>query len=208
MTRIAVDHPRALRATALALLVAAAACLNRGLAAGGPAESAALRVTTGPAALVAGAGRDDGRGEIPRRVVARAIGVRAPVVAVAPVRTVLEAPSRSRVGWWMATDDGVPAGPQVLVGHTAAAGGGVFDRLGRLRPGESVSLVTDSGVRRYRVTRVRVVTVEAFPRRAGVLTDPAATGDLVLVTCSDWDGSRFRSTTVVTAVPDRAEDAA
>ena len=89
----------------------------------------------------------------------------------------------------------------MLTGHTMASGGGVFGGLGRLRAGEPVTIATATGVVRYAVRRVWVAGRAEFSGWAPTLTPGGGATRLVLLTCSGWDGSRFRSVTVAVARP-------
>jgi LPXTG-site transpeptidase (sortase) family protein len=194
----------------VALLTAAGvACLGVGLTRDAPARPTEL-VAAAPApiptaGLAGSAARRPGAdaAEVPVRMRIPVIGVRAPVAAVMPVATVLSPPSESwMVGWWAGgARPGSAKGAVVLAGHTVAEGGGAFERLGRLFEDARVMVVTGAGVTHYAVSRVRIVSRAGFARWAPRLTSTAGAARLVLVTCSGWDGVRFRSNTVVVARP-------
>jgi LPXTG-site transpeptidase (sortase) family protein len=79
--------------------------------------------------------------------------------------------------------DGVLPGQQgsaVLAGHTWSRGPGVFDNLGRLRPGNRVIV----GKNRFKVTRVRRVTGLSREAVAALFSDRGKPR-LVLITCGD-----------------------
>ena len=71
-------------------------------------------------------------------------------------------------------------GSAVLAGHTWSKGPGVFDDLGRLRPGNVVVV----GRNRFVVTRVRKVTGLSRKAVAGLFSDRGKPR-LVLITCGD-----------------------
>jgi LPXTG-site transpeptidase (sortase) family protein len=71
-------------------------------------------------------------------------------------------------------------GSAVLAGHTWSQGPGVFDDLGRLRPGNLVVV----GRNRFEVTRVRRVTGMSRSAVAELFSDRGAPR-LVLLTCGD-----------------------
>ncbi|GAB3017290.1 hypothetical protein GCM10011376_02520 [Nocardioides flavus (ex Wang et al. 2016)] len=71
-------------------------------------------------------------------------------------------------------------GSAVLAGHTWSKGPGVFDNLGRLRPGNIVVV----GENRFEVTRVRKVTGMSRQAVAGLFSDRGKPR-LVLITCGD-----------------------
>jgi LPXTG-site transpeptidase (sortase) family protein len=79
--------------------------------------------------------------------------------------------------------DGVRPGQRgsaVLAGHTWSQGHGVFDHLGRLRPGDRVAV----GRNRFEVTRVRRVTSMSRDAVARLFSDRGR-ARLVLITCGD-----------------------
>lgn len=157
--------------------------------------------TTGPvpsAPPVAGPGR--GR---PVRIEIPMIDVSARVVAIVTVADVLTPPDNVRVvGWWEdGAQPGDPRGTVLMTGHTFSRGDGVFDHLGEVAPGARVRVATVEGVLLYRVESVvehpREQIVELAPR----LFSGSSRPQLVLTTCSGYDGEHYRMTTVVRAVP-------
>jgi sortase (surface protein transpeptidase) len=80
-------------------------------------------------------------------------------------------------------------------------GPGALNHLEQLRRGDRVLVRTDQGRIRYVVRAVQIFTKGAVARRAEQLFDQSVPGRLVLVTCEDWDGERYLSNVVVTAVP-------
>ncbi|GAA2072990.1 hypothetical protein GCM10009821_08980 [Aeromicrobium halocynthiae] len=103
------------------------------------------------------------------------------------------------VGWWR--DGAVPGAPgnAVVVGHTASAADGVFDRLGELAPGDEVRVTGPDGTVVFVVERTRTLTPEEFRRTAPELYRTDGPSGLVLRTCGDWNGREFETTVVVTA---------
>jgi LPXTG-site transpeptidase (sortase) family protein len=88
------------------------------------------------------------------------------------------------------------SGSAVLAGHTWSKGPGVFDRLGRLEPGDRVAV----GRSRFEVTRVR--RVRDLSRRAvAALFSDGGRPRLVLITCGDRDNRTgvYRTRIVVNA---------
>ena len=122
------------------------------------------------------------RGAMLARLWVPAIGVNAGILPVGVTRSGQLAVGRSvrDVYRWR---DGVLAGQSgsaVLAGHTWSKGPGVFDRLGRLRPGDRVHV----GRSRFEVTRVR--RVRDLSRRAvAALFSDEGRPRLVLITCGD-----------------------
>lgn len=137
----------------------------------------------------------------PERLVIDALDVDAPVepVGVAPAGG-QEVPHHiDTTGWWR--DGSVPGAPgnAVMVGHTASAADGVFDRLGELAPGDEVRVTGPEGTVTFVVDQTRVVSRDAFRDLVADLYRTDGPGGLVLMTCGDWNGSEFESTVVVTA---------
>lgn len=141
----------------------------------------------------------------PVRLVVPSLDVSAEVdpVAVSADR-VLDPPADvQRVGWWDASArPGDMAGQTVLTGHAVHTGGGVLDRLPQLETGARVDVRTDEGSMRYRVTSVRTLGRDAVAAQTTRLFgQDRGDGRLVLVSCTDWDGSVYESNVVVTATP-------
>jgi len=130
------------------------------------------------------------------------LGVRAPVVAVdLTTDGTLAPPADPRlVGWWRGgARPGSSRGSAVLTGHTVHDGGGVFDALAGLDVGDTVEVVTDRRALVFTVRSVRDLGRAELAVRAGRLFSATGVAELVLVTCTDWDGERYRGNTVVVA---------
>lgn len=141
----------------------------------------------------------------PVRLVVPALKVRAPVqpIEVTP-QAVLDPPRNPRdVGWWQrSARPGAERGQTVLTGHTVHTGGGVMDRLGKLRRGQVVKVVTRRGTMVYRTTRVVTWTkAELAKRSVALFAQKRPTNRLVLITCTGWTGSSYTSNVVVFAQP-------
>lgn len=141
----------------------------------------------------------------PVRLVVPALKVRAPVlpIEVTP-QAVLDPPRNPRdVGWWRrSARPGAERGQTVLTGHTVHTGGGVMDRLGKLRRGQVVKVVTRRGTMVYRTTRVVTWTkAELAKRSVALFAQKRPTNRLVLITCTGWTGSSYTSNIVVFAQP-------
>jgi len=139
----------------------------------------------------------------PRVVVVPTLGVRA---AVSPIRLdghALTPPADpTRVGWWTGgARPGARTGTAVLTGHTVHTGGGAFDRLDDLVPGDDVAVRTAGGAVTYVVRSVQVLSRDDVARRSAGIFRQTGAPRLVLVTCEDWDGTAYRSNVVVTAAP-------
>lgn len=140
---------------------------------------------------------------VPVRLVVPALHVDAPVVPIGAPDGVLLPPSDPRtLGWWRdGARPGTALGSTLITGHTVHTGGGAFDDLETLRPGDSVRVETRSGVLRYAVSTVRIYRKSTLARDAQRLFSQTVRGRLVLITCEDWNGSTYLSNAVVVAVP-------
>jgi LPXTG-site transpeptidase (sortase) family protein len=140
----------------------------------------------------------------PIRLVMRELHVTAPVVPIATENGALDPPRDYReVGWWEGSaKPGATQGQTVITGHTVHTGGGSMNRLGRLTPGEHVDVVSRRGTMRYVVQTSTVYSRAEIAREAKALFGQGhGRGRLVLVTCTDWDGSEYQSNVVVVAKP-------
>jgi LPXTG-site transpeptidase (sortase) family protein len=133
------------------------------------------------------------------------IGVDAPVVSIqSNEQRVLIPPRDPRVaGWW--SDGAAPGerhGSAVLVGHTVRnQGGGVFDEVGDLSPGDAIVVKGSDSTLTYRVKSIEVLSKGDFARDAGEIFAQTGAGRLVIITCDDWDGTVWRSNIVTIAAP-------
>ena len=110
------------------------------------------------------------------------IGVNAGILPVGVTRSGRLAVGRSVRDVYRWRDGVLPgqSGSAVLAGHTWSRGPGVFDRLGRIEPGDRVHV----GTSRFEVTRVR--RVRDMSRRAvAALFSDEGRPRLVLITCGD-----------------------
>lgn len=139
----------------------------------------------------------------PRRLLVPAIGVDAPVVPVEVRDGTLFPPDDARVlGWW---SDGAPAGAvaggTLITGHTVHTGGGALDDLEVLEAGDTMHVRTRGGSLEYVVAVVATYRKASLARVAERVFSQSVPHRLVLVTCEDWDGSRYLSNVVVVAEP-------
>lgn len=106
-----------------------------------------------------------------------------------------------RVGWWQrSAEPGARAGQTVITGHTVHTGGGVMNRLKKLRRGAEVLVHSDGEVAKYAVLRVHKLTREQVSARAEELFgQDREDGRLVLVTCEDWVDGVYQSNVIVFA---------
>ena len=121
---------------------------------------------------------------------------------LAPEGTLVPPSDPSVLGWWAdGSRPGAQRGSALVAGHTVIAGGGALDNLESLTVGDSVSVRSGGEVLEYAVLRVEVFDKGKVARTSERLFDQDRPGRLVLLTCEDWDGTRYRSNVVVIAVP-------
>lgn len=141
----------------------------------------------------------------PDLLIIDSIAVRAPVIPINldPYGNLVPPGDVSEVGWWrQSAKPGSASGQTLITGHTVHTGGGVLDRLGEVRPGDIVKIRTHRGTVWYRATDVLVYSKARLARNAVELFgQDRSPNRLVLVTCSQWDGSAYLSNTVVFADP-------
>jgi LPXTG-site transpeptidase (sortase) family protein len=119
-------------------------------------------------------------------------------------QNVLDPPEdASEVGWWRrSVRPGADHGQTVLTGHTVHTGGGVMNRLGQLKPGNVVRVVTPRGTMVYRTTKVVTLTKAQLAQRSAELFGQKRDSNrLVLVTCTGWTGGSYTSNIVAFASP-------
>ncbi|WP_328995901.1 sortase [Kribbella sp. NBC_01245] len=138
----------------------------------------------------------------PKKLLLPSLGITAPVVPIWMDGGSLTPPSNPRtVGWWSTgAMPGARQGSAVITGHTLHAGGGAFDDLEDLKPGDAVTVATTRGPIRYVVRTVVIYRKQALAKVAAKVMSQSVPGRLVLVTCEDWTGKVYLSNTVVTAV--------
>ncbi|HEX6326169.1 MAG TPA: class F sortase [Jiangellaceae bacterium] len=132
------------------------------------------------------------------------IGVDAPVVSIHVNDDRVLVPPRelSVVGWWSeGAAPGAASGSAVLVGHSARAGGGVFDDVGELQRGDTIEVLGASDALTYAVDSTEVLSKEDLARNAEAIFDQGGRGRLVVITCEDFDGTAWRSNIVTIATP-------
>lgn len=150
-------------------------------------------------------GRPAWKPGVPRRVVIQRLRMDAPVVPISTVGNALTPPSDpQQLGWWSAgAKTGARQGSALVTGHTVHTGGGAMDDLEQLRTGDRVTVYTSRGIIPYTVRSVNVFGKGSIARHAQRLFSQEVRGRLVLVTCEDWDGTRYLSNVVVVAKPVR-----
>ncbi len=141
----------------------------------------------------------------PVRLEIPSIGVDAPVVPIeVDSDAVLNPPGDPvQVGWWKrSAQPGARGGQTVIAGHTVHTGGGSLDHVRSLRKGQTVDLATHRGTMRYRVRSVQVYDQPELADHADELFGQGAgDGRLVIVSCTDWNGSSYDNNVVVLAQP-------
>jgi LPXTG-site transpeptidase (sortase) family protein len=148
-------------------------------------------------------GRPAWKPGVPHRVVIERLSMDAPVVPISAVGDALTPPSDPQLlGWWAAgAQPGALRGSALVTGHTVHTGGGAMDNLERMRPGDRVTVYTGRGIIPYDVRSVEVFGKGSVAQHAQRLFSQEVRGRLVLVTCEDWDGTRYLSNVVVVAKP-------
>jgi hypothetical protein len=201
------------------LLVAAGALAVLGLVLGGaglvgtspPAPAAAVAadpLPPTPPSAAAGPRQQPATGSPPAAISIPAIDVSSPVdpVGLKPDGTLevpVPGPAYDHAAWYRGSPTPGRVGPSVILGHvdSAANGPSVFYDLGRLRPGDRVTVTAaDRSVRTFAVDAVRSYPKDEFPRLE-VYGDTAGP-ELRLITCGgDFDDAArsYRDNTVVFA---------
>jgi LPXTG-site transpeptidase (sortase) family protein len=141
---------------------------------------------------------------VPVRLIVPALHVNAPVVPIQAPNGVLLPPSNPQMlGWWDAgAMPGAAQGGALITGHTVHTGGGAFDDLETLEPGDRVRVRTRKGPIDYVVSGVTIYRKSQLAKDAQRVFSQTGPGRLVLITCEDWNGSTYLSNAVVFA--DRA----
>jgi LPXTG-site transpeptidase (sortase) family protein len=143
---------------------------------------------------------------VPRRVVIERLSMDAPIVPISTTGDALIPPSDPQMlGWWSAgARTGARRGSALVTGHTVHDGGGAMDNLERLHDGDRVTVYTERGIIPYDVRSVEVFGKGSVAKHAQRLFSQEVRGRLVLITCEDWDGTRYLSNVVVVATPTAA----
>ncbi len=117
-------------------------------------------------------------------------------------------------GWWKGGPRPGDPGPAVITGHLdSTKGPGVFAKLGRVKPGDEVTVRRNDGVKlTFLVTRIDRYPKRAFPTRT--VYGPTEAAELRVITCGggfDRSVSSYTSNivvfaTLVTPLPGGAAD--
>lgn len=143
----------------------------------------------------------------PDRLVVPSLHIDAPVSAIemGPDGALSPPSDVDTVGWWKRSAPvGAARGQVLITGHTVHVGDGAMDHIGEAKTGARVRL--DSGRKSvlYRITKTMVLSKAQIASRATRLFgQDHGGGQLVLVTCTDWNGSGYDSNVVVLATPQR-----
>ena len=143
----------------------------------------------------------------PDRLVVPSLHIKASVstIEIGPDGTLSPPADVDTVGWWKrSAPAGARHGQVLITGHTVHVGDGAMDHIGQVERGAQVRV--DSGRRSvlYRVTKKMVLSKAQVARRANQLFGQGhGGGQLVLVTCTDWNGSGYDSNVIVLAAPVR-----
>lgn len=139
----------------------------------------------------------------PNRIVIPVLGVDVRVVPIGLTGGRLIPPSDPQVvGWWK--DGAVPGaarGTAILTGHSVSTGGGAFNDLKDLRPGDVITIVTVRGEIGYRVVTVAYYPKKELARLSAVLFSQTVPGRLVLSTCSNFFDGAYHGNTLAFAKP-------
>jgi LPXTG-site transpeptidase (sortase) family protein len=132
------------------------------------------------------------------------VDIEAPVVPIALTDDLVLDPPREvrEVGWWdRSAQPGSETGSTVIAGHSVHTGGGALDPLREVSRGAVVDVRTAEGTMRYLVKRKVVYDKDELAVNAvSVFGQEGGQGRLVLVSCTDWDGTAYESNVVVYAV--------
>lgn len=131
------------------------------------------------------------------------LGITVPVYGIDATDGILVPPADPRtLGWWRdGAEPGARTGSAVITGHTVHTGGGALDKLKTLQVGDQVYVGTTEGQLEYDVRQVRDLTKQELADQASEIFDSGVAGRLVLITCSEWNGTEYLSNTVVYASP-------
>ena len=169
----------------------------------GAGRAVVVRLPTVPVAEATPTSPAPVPGVRPEGVVVPALDVEAVVSPITLENGALTPPADPRqVGWWsQGARPGASTGSAVMTGHTVHTGGGAFDDLETLAPGDDVIVRSERGALTYDVVAVRVLGKGELARRSAEIFRQDGPSRLVLITCEDWNGTTYLSNVVVTARP-------
>ena len=192
----------------LGLVLGGAGLLGVGARPPRPRAVAADPLPTSPPTAAAGPRQQPATGSPPASITIPAIDVASPVdsVGLEPDGTLevpVPGPAYDHAAWYRGSPTPGRVGPSVVLGHvdSAANGPSVFYDLGRLRPGDRITVTSaDRSSRTFAVDAVRSFPKDEFPSLE-VYGDTAGP-ELRLITCGgDFDDAArsYRDNTVVFA---------
>jgi LPXTG-site transpeptidase (sortase) family protein len=213
--------PKSRALAAFGLLAAGGVLIGVGVIADGPAEDPSGEPAATEASTQVGrAARDKGDVRSPathegddtasttvpvdgQRLRIPSLGINAPVLPISAEGSSLVPPSDPQtVGWWSdGARPGADRGTAILTGHTVSTGGGVFDDLEQMRPGQHVQIRSHGQRLSLEVNSVITYHKTRLAERSAEVFDQTAPGRVALVTCEDWNGAVYRSNVVVMATP-------
>lgn len=138
----------------------------------------------------------------PVKIAAPAIKLNAKISEIAVSRGNLIPPkAKNTVGWDRGTSlPGATGGTTVMAGHTIGTKQGVFAKLGKLKSGNVVTVTTKAaGKLKYKVTSVKAYAKTGMAKRLKQLYADSGPNQLVLITCSKWNGAKHVNNTIVVA---------
>lgn len=138
----------------------------------------------------------------PQRLELPGLNTKAKVVPIRLKGEVLDPPRNPReIGWWVGSaKPGSPQGQTVVTGHTVHTGGGSLNKLDHIEEGQEVDIVTKDGTFQHQVDSVEVLSRKELAKQAQRLFgQDHGDGRLVIITCTDWNGSSYDSNVVVLA---------
>lgn len=140
----------------------------------------------------------------PIRLKLAGLQTNARVVPIHVEGQILDPPHNPKdVGWWVGSaKPGTDKGQTVITGHTVHTGGGSLNRLDKIQVGHEVDLETKAGTFQYQVDDVDVLSKAEVTKQAErIFGQKRDDGRLVVVTCTDWNGSYYESNIVMYAHP-------
>ncbi|NYI75470.1 sortase domain-containing protein [Nocardioides panzhihuensis] len=138
----------------------------------------------------------------PQRLELPGLNTKARVVPIRLDGEVLDPPRNPReIGWWVGSaKPGSAQGQTVVTGHTVHTGGGSLNKLDHIEEGQEVDIVTKDGTFQHQVDSVEVLSRKELAEQAQrIFGQDHGDGRLVVITCTDWNGSSYDSNIVVFA---------
>ena len=138
----------------------------------------------------------------PQRLELPGLKTKAKVVPIRLHGEVLDPPRNPReIGWWVGSaKPGSAQGQTVVTGHTVHTGGGSLNKLDHIKRGQEVDVVTKDGTFQHQVDSVEVLSRQELAEQAErIFAQDHGDGRLVVITCTDWNGSGYDSNIVVFA---------